>query len=463
VNANFPSRTSCAALTRWMAIALFVNAIVLNALLWLLAPSNDVLAPETRVMLRAGETRVLSETVLRYTRNLIHAQGGNDSWQGMAIALDYARAPHTTPLYSEIFFNRHIKYQYPPSSLFVIAAMQSVDPTRIHVNHDYQGSRPSIDEALGLFFLAVMALATAALLELRLQQTQSFTDCHKLVTARLLLLIAITITFYPIVKGFALGQIQVWLNALFALSLLCWAANWKIGSGVLVGLICLVKPHYGVFLIWGAVRGQWRFVSACAITCGIGLAASIAVFGLADHLDYLRALALLSERGEDFYPNQSFNGLLNRLVGDPLSNLLFVSDRFPPFHPVVYGGTLAATALLLVTAIFLHRWRSGAIEFCIMALSATLAAPIAWEHHYGILLPIFAVLLASMPDDWRWRIWFSVSFVLASNFFAVTKLLAPTVMNVGQSYLFAAAVIVLMLLYLLPATIERECEVPAYN
>jgi len=446
-----------------MAIALFLNAIVLNGLLWLLAPSNDALAPETRVMLQATESPDLRETVVRYTLNVIRARGGNDSWRGMATALDYARAPHTTPLYSEILINRHIKYQYPPSSLFVIAAMQSVDPTRIHVNREYQGSRPSIDEVLGLFFLAVMALATAALLELRLRQTQSFTDCHKLVSARFLILIGITLTFYPIVKGFALGQIQVWLNALFALSLLCWAANWKTTSGVLLGLICLVKPHYGVFLIWGAVRRQWRFVSACALTGGIGLAVSIAVFGLADHLDYLRALALLSERGEVFYPNQSVNGLLNRLVGDPLSNLLFVPDRFPPFHPVVYGGTLAATALLLATAIFLHRRRAGAIEFCIMALSVTLAAPIAWEHHYGILLPIFAVLLANLPDDRRWRIWFLVSFVLASNFFAVTKLLAPTIMNVGQSYLFVAAVIVLVLLYLLPETIEREREVSACN
>jgi hypothetical protein len=56
-----------------------------------------------------------------------------------------------------------------------------------------------------------------------------------------------------------------------------------------------------------------------------------------------------------------------------------------------------------------------------------------------------------------------VSFVLASNFFAVTKLLAPTIMNVGQSYLFVAAVIVLVLLYLLPETIEREREVSACN
>jgi hypothetical protein len=41
--------------------------------------------------------------------------------------------------------------------------------------------------------------------------------------------------------------------------------------------------------------------------------------------------------------------------------------------------------------------------------------------------------------------------------------LAPTVMNVCQSYLFAAAVIVLVLLYFLPATMEGQREVSAYN
>ena len=32
------------------------------------------------------------------------------------------------------------------------------------------------------------------------------------------------------------------------------------------------------------------------------------------------------------------------------------------------------------------------IDFAVMTLTATVASPIAWEHHYGVTLPLFAVL-----------------------------------------------------------------------
>ena len=31
----------------------------------------------------------------------------------------------------------------------------------------------------------------------------------------------LALTFYPLVKAFSLGQIQVWINGLFAVALLC--------------------------------------------------------------------------------------------------------------------------------------------------------------------------------------------------------------------------------------------------
>ena len=60
---------------------------------------------------------------------------------------------------------------------------------------------------------------------------------HALIVARALLVLGFALTFYPIVKGFTLGQIQVWLNGLFALSIVCWATGWKASSGVLIGLM----------------------------------------------------------------------------------------------------------------------------------------------------------------------------------------------------------------------------------
>jgi len=115
---------------------------------------------------------------------------------------------------------------------------------------------------------------------------------------------------------------------------------------------------------------------------------------------------------------------------------------------------MVAAAVILLTAI-LHRRSDRVIDFCTMAVSATIASPIAWEHHYGVLLPIFAVLLAEPSNRGGRLFWFLLSYVLASTFIPHPNLLAATAWNVLQSYLFAAAVILLVLLHTHPAA-ERQ-------
>ena len=73
-----------------------------------------------------------------------------------------------------------------------------------------------------------------------------------------------------------------------------------------------------------------------------------------------------------------------------------------------------------------------------MAVSCTVASPIAWEHHYGVLLPVFAVVLVSALRSRARLPWLIVSYVLASNYFIATQLLAPTFWNFMQSYLLFA-------------------------
>jgi hypothetical protein len=266
----------------------------------------------------------------------------------------------------------------------------------------------------------------------------------------MLLVAVFALTFYPLVKAFTLGQIQVWINGLFALALLCWVIGRKGASGALIGFICLVKPHFGLFLLWAALRREWRFAIGCTVVGAVGLATSIAAFGVADHFDYLGVLSYLSQRGEGYYPNQSVNGLLNRLVGigapELYGNLVFFPDRFPPFNPLVYAGSLVSGAVILIAAL-LHRRHDRVIDFATMAVSATMAAPIAWEHHYGVLLPIFAAALASGAHRAAWWCWLGVSFVLTSTFIAAANLLAPTALNIAQSYLFAGSLILLVLLH----------------
>ena len=218
--------------------------------------------------------------------------------------------------------------------------------------------------------------------------------------------------------------------------------------------MCLVKPHYGLFLLWAALRREWRFAAAFLATVAIVLAASIAVFGWANHIDYIKVLLFLAERGETFYPNQSVNGLLNRIMTliepEYWDSIQFNDHGFPPFSWLVYGGTLAASIVLLSAAI-LQRGNEGdpgrVFDFCAMVLSITIASPIAWEHHYGIILPVFGVLLGASIGNRRRLVLVAVSYVLISNFIPATNLLAATPFNFAQSYLFFAALVVLALLH----------------
>jgi alpha-1,2-mannosyltransferase len=142
-------------------------------------------------------------------------------------------------------------------------------------------------------------------------------------------------------------------------------------------------------------------------------------------------------------------------LADPAqyNNLEFIDGQFPPFNAWVYGGTLLSSLAILAAALF-HRSTAGdpgrAFDFCIMALSCTMASPIAWEHHYGILLPICAVLVTAATTRVLWVVWLAVAYSVASVFIPATKLLASTPLNFVQSYVLFAALSLLVMLHWRP-------------
>jgi hypothetical protein len=88
----------------------------------------------------------------------------------------------------------------------------------------------------------------------------------------------------------------------------------------------------------------------------------------------------------------------------------------------------------------------------LILLSLTIASPIAWEHHYGILLPIFAMVLPIAISQQPFGEWTTVylwlAFLLTSQKLdEITSHLANTHWYVLQSYLFFGAMMVVFLLY----------------
>lgn len=384
------------------------------------------------------------ESVLTHLDRWLTLDHKGDSWWPMKNSYRWFKETDTHALYQDIFFQQRLKFQYSPTSLLplAIADRLGIDASIALLN--WTGILSVIVEACSVAVLAVrLGRRTAAIKD----------DWISLSIAAGIAAIA-CVTFYPVVKAHSLGQIQTWINACFAAACLCWFADRKLLAGVLIGAACLVKPQFGLFLIWGGLRREWTFLAGWALIVAPSLILSIRVFGLSNHLDYLTVLQFISRHGETYYSNQTVNGFLNRTLGNG-DNLIWHDHEFAPFNVVVYGGTLISSGILVLSAV-LFRARANAtnlFDFLIAGITFTVASPIAWEHHYGVLPPAFAALffvLGSMPRS-RARtfrlglLW--TAFVLAANYLPFTQVFADTSANFVQSYLLFAALVVLWLLY----------------
>lgn len=330
-----------------------------------------------------------SPSVLNYARlwvmsaaSGLPAVDSGDSWRPMRFALDWFHQHPGGRLYEQLFMIDRIKFQYPLSSLLPLHALSvlGIAPAYADLNR-VNFWLVAVNVFVAGAFTFTMARRSPAYAPLRWQ--------FAIVGALSGLL------FYPLLRAYHLGQVQVWINVLFALSALAWLSGRKQLAGVMIGSICLLKPQFAMFMLWGLLRREWHFLAGWLAVISLGLLASLAVFGLQNHLDYIAVLRALSRSGEAFIANQSFNGLLNRLftTSDPA---VWHPNGFPPFHPGIYAGTLLTSGAIIGAALLVPlggKSASGLLDFLGAALSFTIASPIAWDHHYGILPVIYIAMM----------------------------------------------------------------------
>jgi len=401
-------------------------------------------------------------TTLIGTFDFFRLDLGNDSWWPIRAAARVISVEPQVPVYTTTIFGLQSKFQYPPTSLFLLQPIIAAEDL--------------IHRSAAIFKASCWGAALATIILM----AWVFPRCLALGNGRAtplgrrdrVVLAAVaavgTLTFHPIVTAVSLGQVQTWINFLFCAAVFSWVSGRKDWAGVLTAVICLIKPQLLLFLPWAAVRKEWRFIWYFAVPfCLISLI-SVFVYGLEDWSDYLELLSYVSKRGETFFPNQSVNGLLNRLFHNG-NNLVWQEAAYAPYNFWIYIATSVSSAVIIALAILWRRHeheRAPGMDFLVAGLSFTMASPIAWHHHYGAMLPMFALAL---PATLSARglgagslVVLAVSYVLSSTLFDVTNRLADTPFNVLQSYIFFGAVVLLVHLYRLRHVqyVERRAPVP---
>jgi hypothetical protein len=218
-------------------------------------------------------------------------------------------------------------------------------------------------------------------------------------------------------------------------------------SGTLIGLMALVKPQYAFICVWFAVRKKWGALWASLATGAAGLVVATEIFGWREQLKYI-AVAREASRGYAYYPNLSINGFMNRLIFNG-PNLTFDPASYaPPSLLVSAAGTVGLLALLCAALLFPRssQARGGVLDFCAVALASTAASPMAWEHHYGILFPIFMASFALLK--WRASRETAAAYLVTGNAWSVMNVFAgiPGV-NALQSIPFFGVLLTLATLW----------------
>lgn len=393
-----------------------------------------------------------------------------DSWWPINEAVQVYAADPEAGIYQTVFFEKKIKFQYPPMSLLPFVAFEKMG----------YGFHAVVKLMMLLSFVSIIGIILSLYRTVETSCSAigegEFIKGRSMKVALLAMLIIGTLTFYPVVNGYRLGQVQVFINLAICLMFMCWLENWKLLAGIMVALAAIVKPQYGLILIWALFRKEKDFsIGMLLVLIPTGIA-SLIVFGFQEHLDYLSTLSVMGQHGEVYRSNQSMNGLLNRLLSG-MSTIEFQFYSFAPYNVIVHAGTLISTVLLLLFGLF---YRPGsnkgvsageqnlnsALDLATMVIIATIVSPIAWSHHYATFWPIlilgFLVAIKIFRKQRNWLsvvnlVLLSVSYLFVSNYFYWALDDASVIdppRNLLQSYIYFGALILLISLTFMRRTIK---------
>jgi len=390
-----------------------------------------------------------------YLYELRSLHSGTDSWWYMGRAIEQIQNNPAASVYEELFFKQHIKFQYPTSSLILLDFFQWI--TRFSWEKTY--------ETLNIISFTLIPIASYIFYRIYYRQhidNPLFLNKKPIAFS---LSIVFVMLFYPLIFSLYLGQIQSFILVLVSFAYIFFIKDKKWAAGLLLGICASIKPQWIIIILWALLRKEKQLLWGATISAAIFFILSIELYGLHNLLEYQTVLAYLSQHGESYYLNQSINGLVNRLLMNGI-NTEFKFDSIPPYHATVYFSTLVSSVILILFALLWRvREKPTIVDLSIVILCLTIASPVAWNHHYVVLLPIFASIIPSIINNPSKKS--SVGLLLITvcittqNFEGLTNQLSESAWNILQSSLFFGGL--LTLAFLIKLSVRGQHDVNIFN
>jgi len=219
------------------------------------------------------------------------------------------------------------------------------------------------------------------------------------------------VSAFPVRNTLMHGQLN--LVAALLLCIAWWAGGDTRGdlvAGLALAVAVLLKQSPIVLLFLFVALGRWRVVVSCAATLLVAIVTSLVLLPaelwaiwfreVAPTLGYGRTPLGLFEPASPY--NQSLPAFFARLTqpGKWGSGWFSHPSLTAPLSWVACGVVLAASFLIVL---YLRRQRPGSpatldLGFALFLCAAFLTAPLSWQHHLVLILPVAAVALRLITD-----------------------------------------------------------------
>jgi len=194
----------------------------------------------------------------------------------------------------------------------------------------------------------------------------------------------------PVALSLGLGQVSFLLMLAMTMAWIATKRGRKCLAGFLLGIVCLVKPFYGLFFLWQLWRRDWIGALTLSGVVVTGLLVSLAMVGIEQFVAWLGLLQDISWQAHIY--NASIFGITERLF--------FPIVELPAamWTPIVVSplAAIAATMFMIGLVLWLLLRTPKNIDdwFVALSMAGMLLAPLAWIHYLTIsATPTITVLM----------------------------------------------------------------------